>query len=77
MAVFFMKRGIPDTTAAQLAQKLPTGTKDDPIPFVYGMEVEKDKYYSYGGVIYLCNQSMDACEVVPGAPDSQQWEEVA
>ena len=34
------------------------GTVDDPIPFVYGMDTEKDKYYSYEGKTYLCNLAM-------------------
>ena len=30
------------------------GTIDDPIPAVAGMLYEKDKYYTYNDVIYLC-----------------------
>lgn len=34
------------------------GTEDDPIPFVYGMDTEQGKYYSYNGKLYLCNLTM-------------------
>ena len=37
------------------------GTLEDPVPFVYGMDTEKGKYYSYGGKIYLCNADMAPC----------------
>ncbi len=32
------------------------GTKDDPIPYNNNMELENGKYYSQGGVTYLCTR---------------------
>lgn len=32
------------------------GTKEDPIPYVQNMVLEKDKYYTQDGVLYLCIQ---------------------
>lgn len=52
------------------------GTKEDPIPWVYGMDTEQSKYYSYGGKTYLCNLTMPACVWVPGTPGMWQWSEV-
>lgn len=34
-----------------------TGTKEDPIPYVQNMILEKDKYYTQDGVLYICIQS--------------------
>ena len=36
------------------------GTLDDPIPYDGNMALEKDKYYTQNGVIYLCNRSTGA-----------------
>ena len=33
-----------------------TGTQDDPIPYSGNMALEAGKYYSQGGVTYLCNR---------------------
>lgn len=33
-----------------------SGTKEDPIPYVQNMVLEKDKYYIQDGVVYLCIQ---------------------
>lgn len=52
------------------------GTKEDPIPWVYGMDTEQSKYYSYGGKTYLCKQTMPACVWAPGTPGLWQWSEV-
>lgn len=49
------------------------GTVDDPIPFVYGMDTEKDKYYSYEGKTYLCNLAMAPCVWAPDTPGLWQW----
>lgn len=32
------------------------GTQEDPIPYAGNMELEQGKYYSQGGVTYLCNR---------------------
>lgn len=52
------------------------GTQEDPIPFVYGMDTEKDKYYSYEGKTYLCNLAMAPCVWAPDTPGLWQWTEV-
>lgn len=51
------------------------GTQEDPIPFVYGMDTEQGKYYSYNGKLYLCNQTMEPCVWAPGTPGLWQWAE--
>ena len=51
------------------------GTLEDPIPFVYGMDTEQGKYYSYGGTVYLCNQTMSPCVWTPDTPGLWQWTE--
>lgn len=56
--------------------KTHAGTEDDPIPFVYGMDTEQGKYYSYGGKTYLCNLTMPACVWPPDTAGLWQWTEV-
>ncbi len=53
------------------------GTKEDPIPFVYGMDTEEGKYYVYEGITYLCKQDMIPCVWPPNTPGLWQWEVVA
>lgn len=52
------------------------GTKEDPIPFVYGMDCEKGKYYSHNGVIYRAKQNMTPCVWEPGTDNETVWEVV-
>lgn len=52
------------------------GTKEDPVPFVYGMDTEQGTYYSSGGKTYLCNLTMTPCVWAPGTPGLWQWTEV-
>lgn len=52
------------------------GTQEDPIPFVYGMDTEQGKYYSSGGKVYLCNQTMTPCAWPPETEGLWQWTEV-
>lgn len=52
------------------------GTEDDPIPFVYGMDTEQGKYYSYNGKLYLCNLTMAPCVWPPDTAGLWQWTEV-
>ena len=52
------------------------GTLEDPIPYVYGMDTEKDKYYSYNGKVYLCNLDMKPCVWPPDTAGLWQWTEV-
>ena len=35
------------------------GTQEDPIPYTGNMALENGKYYSQGGVIYLCNRDTE------------------
>lgn len=51
------------------------GTQEDPIPFIYGMDTEAEKYYSYNGKVYLCKLTMPACVYAPDTPGLWQWEE--
>lgn len=46
----------PDTVSALWAviNETNKGTIDDPIPAVVGMQYEKDLYYIYNDVVYLC-----------------------
>lgn len=53
------------------------GTLEDPIPFVEGMDCERDKYYSYNGEIYKALQDMMPCVWLPGSLGSEAiWEKV-
>lgn len=36
-----------------------TGGMEDPIPYSSGMIIEKDKYYSEDGIIYLCTRNSE------------------
>ena len=51
------------------------GTAEDPIPWVYGMDVKKNKYYSYGGVVYRAAENMMPCVWYPDS-GIWQWEVV-
>lgn len=51
------------------------GTREDPVPFVYGMDTEQGTYYSSGGKTYLCNLTMTPCVWAPGTPGLWQWTE--
>lgn len=53
-----------------------SGTIDDPIPFVSGMDVYNGKYYSYNGKLYLAKADMLPCTWAPGTSGLWQWEEV-
>lgn len=55
----------------------PTGAQDDPIPYIAGMDVEQDKYYSYNGKLYKAETNMPACVWTPGTAGLWQWTEVA
>ena len=52
------------------------GTKEDPIPWVYGMDCYNEKYYSYNGKVYLCKGDMLPCVWEPGSAGVPQWEVV-
>lgn len=54
----------------------PTGTMDDPIPYIYDMDVYNGKYYSYNGKTYLAKADMIPCTWAPGTAGLWQWEEV-
>ena len=57
--------------------KAHTGTQEDPIPWVYGMDCTAGLYYSYNGVVYLCKADMKPCVWAPGTAGLWQWEAVA
>lgn len=53
------------------------GTLEDPIPFIEGMDCERDKYYSYNGEIYKAIQDMTPCIWAPGSQGTEAiWEKV-
>lgn len=52
------------------------GTLEDPIPWIYGMDCCKGKYYSYNGTVYLCQLDMAPCVYAPGTAGLWQWEAV-
>lgn len=54
----------------------PQGTKESPIPFIYGMDVENGLYYSFNGKLYLAKADMPACVWNPDTQGLWQWEEV-
>ena len=56
--------------------KAHTGTQEDPIPWVYGMDCTAGLYYSYNGVVYLCKADMKPCVWAPGTAGLWQWEAV-
>ena len=53
-----------------------TGTLEDPIPWVYGMDCYSGKYYSHNGKTYKCAGDMIPCVWEPGSAGLWQWEEV-
>ena len=53
-----------------------TGRVDDPIPYVYGMDVSTGFFYSFNGKTYLATADMKPCVWDPGTPGVWQWEEV-
>lgn len=40
----------------EVIEIIPTGEKDDPIPYTSPMEIEAGKYYSEDNLLYLCNR---------------------
>lgn len=53
-----------------------TGTLEDPIPWVYGMDCTEGLYYSYNATVYLCKANMTPCVWAPGTVGLWQWEAV-
>lgn len=51
-----------------------TGTAEDPIPWIYGMDCHEGTYYSYNGKTYLCKSDMLPCVWAPDTPGLWQWE---
>lgn len=43
----------------EVIEIIPTGEKDDPIPYTPPMEIFEGKYYSEDGVLYLCTRDSD------------------
>lgn len=51
-----------------------SGTLEDPIPFINGMDVYNGKYYSFNGKIYLAKADMIPCTWNPDTQGMWQWE---
>ena len=49
-----------------------SGTADDPIPFVYGMDVASGLYYAYENEVWLAKVNMAPCVWPPA--DGNEWE---
>lgn len=43
----------------EVVEIIPTGEKDDPIPYTPPMEIFEGKYYSENGILYLCIRNSD------------------
>lgn len=58
--------------------KAHTGTLEDPIPWVYGMDCLAGLYYSYNGAIYrvAAGGNMIPCVWPPDTPGLWQWEKI-
>jgi hypothetical protein len=41
----------------EVIEIIPTGEKDDPIPYTPPMEIFEGKYYSENGILYLCTRN--------------------
>lgn len=54
----------------------PDGTQENPYIFIYGMDVEKDSYYSYNGKLYKAETDMPACVWPPDTEGLWQWTEI-
>ena len=56
-----------------------TGTQEDPIPWVYGMDCRAGQYFSYEGHVYRVAEGGDMipCVWAPGTPGLWQWELVS
>lgn len=52
----------------------PDGSLENPFTFILGMDVEKEKYYSYEGRVYQAKLDMPACVWAPDTPGLWQWE---
>ncbi len=53
-----------------------TGTQEDPIPWVYGVDCAEGLYYSHNATVYLCKANMTPCVWAPGTAGLWQWEAV-
>ena len=47
------------------------GTADDPIPFMYGMDVTAWLYYSYEGTVWIAKKDMIPCVWYPA--EGNEW----
>ena len=52
------------------------GTLEEPYEWIYGMDVERDEYVTYGGKTYKAISPMKPCTWTPGS-DTNVWEEIA
>ena len=51
------------------------GTRGMPFEFIYGMDVHKGEYFTYGGKLWLATNDMLPCTWLPGSVGAW-WEEV-
>lgn len=40
----------------EVIDEIHAGTKEDPIPYTFGMQIYNGKYYTEDGILYLCNR---------------------
>lgn len=52
----------------------PDGSREHPFVFIYGMDVARDKYYSYNDNLYLAKSDMPVCVWPPDTEGLWQWE---
>lgn len=48
------------------------GTAEEPIPYIYGMDVSAGLYYSHNGQVWLAKKDMRPCVWPPA--DGNEWE---
>ena len=51
-----------------------TGTHEDPIPWVYGMDCFMGLYYTHNDALWICAGDMTPCVWAPGTAGVWQWE---
>ena len=71
MLAIYRPLSVDPTTGAE-----PDGSKENPFTYIYGMNVQKDKYYSFNDKLWLAKADMPACVWDPGTSGLWQWEAV-
>ena len=54
----------------------PDGSMEHPFTYLYGMDVNKDRYYTFNDKLWIARADMPACVWDPGTAGLWQWEEV-